>query len=84
MEKTIVILAALKSFSEGLGIAADLLRKVGRALSRKPAPSSVDKATAPVTGTPVPTPVIEHHHHHYYGAPPGPQPQAHQWDDPTM
>lgn len=91
VEKGIVALAALKSFSEGLEIAVNLFRKAGRALSRKPSNPVIAKAAAPAEpSAPAPAPapvVIEHHHHYYHGAAPPkaePAPEVHEWSDPSL
>ena len=91
VEKGIVALAALKSFSEGLEIAVNLFRKAGRALSRKPSNPVIAKAAAPAEpAAPAPAPapvVIEHHHHYYHGAPPPkaePAPEVNEWSDPSL
>lgn len=65
VEKGIIALAALKSFSEGLEIAARAFRRVGRSLMGLPPKRSHEENPEPPS-----PPVVIEHHHHYHGYPP--------------
>lgn len=56
VERGILIIAALKSFSEGVSFAVKGLRKIGNKLSGREEPAD-----------PAPPAPTEVHHHHYYG-----------------
>lgn len=56
VEKLVIGLAALKSFSEGLSLAARMMRRAGEKLTGK------ERAKEIVVAQPT---IIEHHHHYY-------------------
>lgn len=63
VEKAIIVVAALKSFAEGLEIAKKTLSAIGRKITGRPAPDAPEAAAK-----------VEIHHHHYYAGPPAAPP----------